>query len=210
MSIRQIFSKTPIIPVITLNRVEDALPLGQALLAGGITAVELMLRTEVAYSSLEAMRNACPQLTVGMGNVLSQEQLHAAKKAGAAFASSPGFCPELLQLASVLNLPYIPGVMTVSEMMQARELKVFLLKYFPAEAAGGDNFLRAMQVVFSDLMFIASGGVHAQNVQHYLSLQNVLAVGGTFVAPADLISAKDWTAITELCASALARAKRSE
>lgn len=210
MSIESLFAKTPIIPVITLHHVEDAEPLAQALLAGGMTTIEIMLRTDVAFSCVQAMRSACPTLIVGVGNVLQQEQLDAAKKAGAAFAASPGFSPELLQLASVLGLPYVPGVMTVSEMMQARALEVSLLTFFPAQAAGGDDFLRAMQVVFSDLKFIASGGIHAQNVQHYLSLSNVLAVGGSWIAPADLIAAKDWAAITELAASTLLRARRSE
>ncbi len=210
MSIESLFANTPIIPVVTLHRVEDAAPLAQALLAGGLTAVEIMLRTDVAFSCLQAMRNACPTMRVGIGNVLQQEQLDMAKKQGAAFTSSPGFSPELLQLASVLDLPYLPGVMTVSEMMQARALQANVLKFFPAEAAGGDNFLRAMQAVFSDLKFIASGGIHAQNLQHYLSLTNVLAVGGTWIAPVDLIAAKDWTAITELAASTLTRARRSE
>lgn len=203
--IQSLFSKPPIIPVVCLRRVEDAAPLAQALVAGGVSTVEIMLRTEVAFLCLQAMRQACPELHVGVGNVLQQEQLHEAKKANAAFASSPGFSPELLQLASVLELPYLPGVMTVSEMMQARELQVSLLKFFPAEAAGGDNFLRAMQVVFSDLMFVASGGIHAQNIQHYLSLPNVLAVGGTWLAPVDLIAAKDWVAITELVKDTLKR-----
>lgn len=210
MSIKSIFAKTPIIPVVTLHRVEDAAPLAKALFAGGLTAVEIMLRTPIAFDCIKAMHSSVPELSVGIGNILAQEELHAAKKAGAVFASSPGFSPELLQLASVLDLPFLPGVMTVSEMMQARELQCLLLKFFPAEAAGGDNFLRAMQVVFSDLMFIASGGIHAQNVQHYLSLPNVLAVGGTWIAPADLIAAQDWGAITELAASTLLRAQRSE
>ncbi len=210
MSIQSLFTNSPIFAVVTLHRVEDAAPLAQALLLGGVTSVEIMLRTEVAFSCLQAMRHAYPNLTVGIGNVLQQEQLDAAKKAGAAFASSPGFCPELLQLASVLDLPYLPGVMTVSEMMQARALQTSVLKFFPAEAAGGDNFLRAMHAVFSDLKFIASGGIHAQNVQHYLSLPNVLAVGGTWIAPADLIAAKDWAAITELAAVTLQRAQQSK
>jgi len=205
MSIKELLSHPPVIPLVTLHHIEDARPLAQALIAGGMTSIEITLRTPIALACTTLMREAFPQLTVGVGNVLEQEQLHAAKKAGAHFAASPGFAPELLQLASVLDLPYLPGVMTVSEMMQARYLNVSLLKFFPAEAAGGDNFLRLMQLVFSDLMFVASGGIHAQNIQHYLSLSNVLAVGGSWLAPADLIAVRDWTAISELAASTLAR-----
>ncbi|HLF66405.1 MAG TPA: bifunctional 4-hydroxy-2-oxoglutarate aldolase/2-dehydro-3-deoxy-phosphogluconate aldolase, partial [Gammaproteobacteria bacterium] len=169
MLITEILAQPPVIPLITLYKMEDARPVAKALMEGGLTSLEITLRTPVALSCVGIIREAFPQLTVGVGNVLQQEQLHAAKGAGAQFASSPGFALELLQLASVLDLPYLPGVMTVSEMMQARELNVSLLKFFPAEAAGGDNFLRIMQGVFSDLMFVASGGIHAQNIQHYLT-----------------------------------------
>lgn len=210
MSIQSLFAKTKIIPVITLQQVADAVPLARALLAGGLNVIEITLRTKIALECVAAIRQDCPELNVGVGNILQQDQLHAAKSAGAAFATSPGFSLELLQLASVIDLPFLPGVMTVSEMMQARALNVNLLKFFPAEAAGGDNFLRAMQAVFTDLQFVASGGIHAQNIQHYLVLQNVVAVGGTWIAPPDLIAAKDWTAITELAQSTLARAARSE
>jgi 2-dehydro-3-deoxyphosphogluconate aldolase / (4S)-4-hydroxy-2-oxoglutarate aldolase len=210
MTLQQLFATTRIIPVITFTDLADAVPLARALIAGGLNVAEITLRTDVALSCVEAIRKECPALTVGVGNVLQQEQLHAAKKAGAAFAASPGFSQELLQLASVIDLPFLPGVMTVSEMMQARDLNVSLLKFFPAEAAGRDNFLRAMQAVFTDLMFVASGGIHAQNIQHYLSLKNVVSVGGTWIAPPDLIAVKDWPAITELAAATLARIKRSE
>lgn len=207
MIIQTLFAKSPIIPVVTLHDEKDAEPLAKALIAGGLNAMQIMLRTNVAFSCVESIRSAYPDLIVGVGNVLEQEQLHTAKKVGAAFAASPGFAAELLQLASVLELPYIPGVMTVSEMMQVRELDVKVLGFFPAQVAGGDNFLRAMLAVFSDLKFIASGGIHAQNLQHYLILQNVLAVGGTWLAPADLIAAKDWDAITESAAFTLSRLK---
>lgn len=202
--IEDVFADRPMVPVLTITDAALALPLARALAAGGLDVLEITLRTRQALDAVSAIRSGLAEVTVGVGTVLSAAQLLRARDAGAAFAVSPGYDPALADAASVARLPLLPGVATASEAMAARGRGFRLLKFFPAEPMGGVATLQALAPIFPDLRFCPTGGIDAARAPGYLALDNVAAVGGSWVAPARLVRSHDWPAITALARAAAA------
>lgn len=195
-----------VVPVLLIDEVADAVPLARALVAGGLPVLEVTLRTEAATESIRAIRQAVAGVTVGAGTVLDGEHIAQARHAGAVFCVSPGATPVLLQAARTQAMALIPGVATPSEAMQARAMGYRLLKLFPAEAAGGIALLGALGSTLPELRFMPTGGIAPENAAHYLRLDNVAAVAGTWIAPRTLIRERDWPAIQARAAAARALA----
>lgn len=194
----------PVIPVLKIDRVEDAAPLARALARGGLPAIEITLRTP---SALEAIRHAAaevPEAIVGAGTILDPEQFAQAEAAGARFIVSPGLTPELIEAAGTSQVPLLPGAITPGEIMAARQAGYSLLKFFPAEQAGGIDFLKALASPLAGIRFCPTGGVGAGNARDYLSLPNVVCVGGSWVAPDALIASGKWGEIETLAREAAA------
>ena len=206
-ALAKIFETQRIVAVATIERAADALPLADALCAGGVRVIEITLRTAAASAAIEQIRKARPDATVGAGTVRDARGLRAARDAGAQFVVSPGFTPALHEAASAAALPWLPGVATASEVLRAQEAGYALLKFFPAEAAGGTRALRAFASVFPEVGFCPTGGVTAENVRSYLELPNVVCVGGTWLAPQALVAAQAWSKIQELAARAVELAR---
>lgn len=202
--IRSILALAPVIPVLTVARVEDAAPLARALVAGGLPVLEVTLRTAVALDVVASMRRATPDAVIGVGTVTRVEELDLARHAGARFAVTPGFAPALAAAAERAGTPLLPGVMTPSELMAARTAGFTALKLFPAQQAGGVGMLRALAAPFPDVVFCPTGGITAATAGEYLALANVACVGGSWVAPADRMAAGDWGAIETLARAAAA------
>jgi 2-dehydro-3-deoxyphosphogluconate aldolase / (4S)-4-hydroxy-2-oxoglutarate aldolase len=179
----RILRTAPVIPVLTVARVEDAAPLAEALVAGGLPVIEVTLRTPAALDAIRAMQRVAGAV-VGAGTVLDPEALRAAIDAGAAFAVSPGFAESLSRAAADTGFPLLPGAATASEIMRARALGHSRLKFFPAEAAGGVPALKALSAAFGDMLFCPTGGVTRDNVQAWLDLPCVICVGGSWLVPA--------------------------
>ena len=199
-----ILQKSPIIPVIVLEDASLAVPLAQAILAGGISVLEITLRTPAALDAIKLISEQIPQASVGAGTVLKSAQLKQAKEAGASFIVSPGLSLDLIETASELEIPYLPGIVTASEAMLAQEFELNAVKFFPAESFGGVKTLKAYSQVFPQLKFCPTGGVSLENMENYLALSNVPAVGGTWLTPSELIKQQQWPAITQLVKEALA------
>jgi 2-dehydro-3-deoxyphosphogluconate aldolase/(4S)-4-hydroxy-2-oxoglutarate aldolase len=191
-----------VIAVVTVDKPADAVPLAEALCAGGVRAIEVTLRTAAGFAAIERIAKGCESAIVGAGTVRSAADFGAARSVGARFAVSPGFTPTLAAAAAVSGLPWLPGVATASEILLAREAGYSMLKFFPAEAAGGVRALRAFAAVFRDARFCPTGGVSAENLRAYLELPNVTCVGGTWLAPAALVTARQWQEIQELAREA--------
>lgn len=188
---------SPVIPVITIERLEDAVPLARAFMAGGMRLLEITLRTPVALKAAEAIIKDVPEAVVGIGTVLSEKDLNLAVSIGAQFALSPGATPALLQAAQKIDLPFIPGVATASEVMEALRHGFDLVKFFPAVPAGGIAMLKAMAGPFPQVRFCPTGGIDGTNAREWLVQPNVAAVGGSWLAPADDIRQGAWETITE-------------
>jgi len=197
----------PVIPVIVLERADDAVPLARALVAGGVRVLEVTLRTPVALTAIEAIARAVPEAIVGAGTVRSDADARAAHAAGARFAVSPGWSPRVAAACRSLGLALLPGVASASEVMQAADEGFRFLKFFPAAAAGGTAMLKAWASPFADIAFCPTGGIDAASAPGYLALANVKVVGGSWLTPADAILAADWPRIERLArdASALTR-----
>ena len=193
---KEIFEKARVIPVLIFSEPHVAAPTAAALIAGGLPVLEVTLRTDSAWQSLDAIVTQHPDAMVGVGTVLEPEQMVRAKKAGARFAVSPGFDPVLAEVAREQELFYLPGVATASEVMVARRHGFRFLKFFPAEAAGGRPLLQSFASPFRDIAFCPTGGVGAGNLADYLALPNVACVGGSWVATAGDMDAGDWSGIT--------------
>jgi 2-dehydro-3-deoxyphosphogluconate aldolase/(4S)-4-hydroxy-2-oxoglutarate aldolase len=194
----------PVIPVIVLERVEDAVPLAQALVAGGVRVLEVTLRTPVARRCIEAIARAVPEAIVGAGTVRSAADAQAAQDAGARFAVSPGYIADVGIACRALWLPLLPGVATASEVMQAQADGYRFLKLFPAVAAGGIPLLQALAGPFPDVDFCPTGGITAETAPQFLALPNVPACGGSWLTPREAIRARDWGRITALARAAAA------
>lgn len=192
----------PVIPVIVLNDVRQAVPLARAMIAGGIRMLEVTLRTSQALACIEAIAREVPDAVVGAGTVRSAADAVAAHHAGARFAVSPGFTPALGRQCRDLDLPLLPGVATGSEIMLAQEEGFKALKFFPAVQAGGLAMLKAWQGPFGNVVFCPTGGIHAGNAHEFLALPNVACVGGSWLVPADALARGDWDAITSLARAA--------
>jgi len=194
---------TRVLPVIVIDDLAQAVPLARALLAGGVDAMEITLRTPVALDAISAVARAVPQMCVGAGTVLDAQDLQRVHDAGARFALSPGSGPALLAAAAIGPLPFVPGVMTASEALAAREYGFGLLKLFPAEQAGGLALLRALASPLAGLRFCPTGGLTAHNATDYLALPHVALVGGSWLAPRAALARGDWATITALAADAI-------
>jgi 2-dehydro-3-deoxyphosphogluconate aldolase / (4S)-4-hydroxy-2-oxoglutarate aldolase len=186
----------PIVPVITLDRVEDAVPLARALVAGGLRLLEITLRTPAAVDSAAAIIREVPDAIVGIGTVLTPKDLERAQALGARYALSPGATPDLLEAASRSEMPFIPGIATASELMAALAHGFPTVKFFPAVAAGGIPALKALAGPFPQARFCPTGGVDEKNARDWLALPNVVAIGGSWVCPTSDIRAQAWSEIT--------------
>jgi 2-dehydro-3-deoxyphosphogluconate aldolase/(4S)-4-hydroxy-2-oxoglutarate aldolase len=194
----------PVIAVVTMDDENAAVPLARALLDGGIRAIEITLRTLAALDAIRAIATDLPQAAVGAGTVLSAADLDAASRAGAKFAVSPGATPALIDAAEESSLPWLPGAATASEAMALAERGYGLQKFFPAQAAGGVDYLRSLGGPLPQIRFCPTGGITAQNALEYLRLPNVVCVGGSWLTPQALVNARDWPAITALARAASA------
>lgn len=197
-------SHGPVIPVIVLHRVQDAVPLAEALLAGGVKVLEVTLRSPVALQCIEAIARALPEAVVGAGTVRSTADAKAALAAGSRFAVSPGYTAEVGQACRQLGLPLLPGVATASEVMAASAGGLSFLKFFPAVQAGGLAMLKALAGPFPDIVFCPTGGISIETAPQYLALGNVAVCGGSWLTPADAVAAGDWSRITRLARAAQA------
>jgi 2-dehydro-3-deoxyphosphogluconate aldolase / (4S)-4-hydroxy-2-oxoglutarate aldolase len=196
-SLMQILKTSPIIPVITIERASDAVPLAQALLKGGIGTIEIALRTPASADAARAIIDRVPDMSVGVGTVLTPQSLAEARAMGARYALSPGATPELLEAAAAGDFPYIPGVATASDVMAAVTRGFSILKFFPAENAGGIAALRALAGPFPSTRFCPTGGINERNFRTWLAEPNVVAIGGSWLAPAADIAAGRWDAIAD-------------
>lgn len=194
----------PVIPVIVVDDADDAVPLACALLAGGVQVLEVTLRTPVALAAVRAIAKDVPEAVVGVGTVSRAEDFAEAADAGARFAVSPGITDALIDSAKRAGLPYLPGVMTPSEVILARAAGLFELKLFPAVQAGGIAMLKAIAGPFPDVTFCPTGGITENSATDFLSLGNVACVGGSWLTPRAAVAAKDWSAIAALAARATA------
>jgi 2-dehydro-3-deoxyphosphogluconate aldolase/(4S)-4-hydroxy-2-oxoglutarate aldolase len=194
-----------VIPVIAIEKVEAALPLADALLRGGLPVIEITFRTAAAAEVIRKLAQERPQLTVGAGTVLTAENLEVAKASGAAFAVAPGLNPEIVRLAQQLEMPFVPGVATPSDIEQALALGCKLVKFFPAEALGGLAMIEALSAPYkhTGVRFMPTGGVNPANLESYLRLDTVGAVGGTWLAKKEDLAAGKWEDIRTRCQSAI-------
>lgn len=198
---RSLCEMAPVIPVIIINRVTDAVPMADALVAGGLPVLEVTLRTPEALEAIAAMADVEGGI-VGAGTVLNETDVIEAKAAGAKFAVSPGCTDALMRACESHDLPLLPGVSSAGEAMKALEQGYDMLKFFPAEQAGGAPFLKALSSPLPQISFCPTGGVSPSNAAEYLALPNVLCVGGSWVVKADLVAAGKWDAITKLAQDA--------
>jgi 2-dehydro-3-deoxyphosphogluconate aldolase/(4S)-4-hydroxy-2-oxoglutarate aldolase len=201
-TIREIMHTAPVIPVLTIDRLETAIPLAQALVAGGLPVLEITLRTPVALESIKRIKAEFPQAITGAGTVIDTATLDQALEAGADFIVSPGATPTLLKAAIQSGVPILPGVNSPSEIMQALEYGLTALKFFPAEAAGGVAMLKAFAAPLPQAVFCPTGGITTTTAPAYLALPNVACVGGSWMATKALLDAADWQGIRALAAAA--------
>lgn len=202
---RRCLTSAGVVPVIVLDDVSTAVPLGDALVAGSVPVAEVTLRTAAAIEAIACLsRN--PQLFVGAGTVITADQVNAAVEAGARFIVSPGLSSAVVSRALELGVPVIPGVVTASEVMRALDLGVDLLKFFPAGPSGGPAAVKALRSPFTNVQFIPTGGVGQHNMADYLRLPNVAAVGGSWMVRPELVAARDFAQVTALCRKARALA----
>ena len=202
MNVTEICSLAPVVPVLVIDDLSTAAPIAHALVAGGLPVLEVTLRTPVALEAIEAMAEAAPDAVVGAGSLRTPEDVAAVKRAGGVFGVSPGWTPALLDAADSMGLPMLPGVATPSEAMRAAERGLEVLKFFPAEQKGGAPALKAWGGPLPGIRFCPTGGVTPENARDYLSLSNVICVGGSWVAPKDAVAARDWDLIEALAAEA--------
>lgn len=202
--IRHLLAMSPVMPVITIRRLEQALPLCQALVDGGIRVLEITLRTPEGLDAIRRLRAAMPDdVLVGAGTVVSRHQYRDAEQAGADFVVSPGSTNPLLDFAVTASIPLLPGISTVSELMVGYNLGYRAFKFFPAEVSGGMPALRAFAGPFPDVRFCPTGGVTRELADQYLALNNVVAVGGSWLTPDKLVQAGDWRGVQAHAAEAL-------
>ncbi|ANU38987.1 bifunctional 4-hydroxy-2-oxoglutarate aldolase/2-dehydro-3-deoxy-phosphogluconate aldolase [Vibrio scophthalmi] len=199
-----VFAASPIVPVMVIEHLEDALPMAKALLDGGISVFEITLRTEAALAAIQQIADAFPNVFVGAGTVLNPEQYDAAVAAGAQFIISPGMTPELIAHAKQSTAPLIPGVATPTEVMTALAQGFTHLKFFPAEANGGVKSLSAIAAPLPQVRFCPTGGISPANVKDYMALDCVATVGGTWMLPKTGAIDIDWSAVTDSTKQAVA------
>ncbi|GAA8222826.1 bifunctional 4-hydroxy-2-oxoglutarate aldolase/2-dehydro-3-deoxy-phosphogluconate aldolase [Helicobacter pylori] len=200
----EVLQISPIVPVVVIENIKDAVPLAQSLIEGGIQIIEVTLRSSCALEAIELIAKNVPKMRVGAGTILNPTQLEQAQNRGAEFLISPGLTIKLLEHAKKKDMPLIPGVSSSSEVMQALELGYSALKFFPAEYCGGVKLLNAFNGPFKGVKFCPTGGISTDNMHSYLNLENVLCVGGSWLTPKNLIQNKEWDKITEICKRSLA------
>ena len=204
MDIAGIVASAGVIPVIVIERADQAVPLAKALVGGGLPVLEVTFRTEAAAAAIAAIKREVPEAVVGAGTLLTPGQVRAAKEAGAAFGVAPGFDPAIVSATGEAGLPFCPGIATASELSQALSAGFRLVKFFPAEAAGGvkmiKNLLGAFR--FTGVRFMPTGGVNTSNLADYLSVPEIAGCGGTWIVPRDALAAGDYAAIRRLAAEA--------
>ena len=207
ISMDELTEAASVIPILTVSSLDDAIPLAQALKAGGLRVIEITLRTEVALAALKEMKKAEPDLIIGMGTILQTEQIETALEAGADFLVSPGLTRELERAFQTAHAPVLPGVATASEAMQATSAGFDVLKFFPAEQIGGLDYLKSLRGPLPDIRFCPTGSITRALAPQYLALPHVVCVGGSWIANSALIEAGDWDAITANAKAAAAMAK---
>lgn len=203
-NIRDILKLAPVMPVIVIERIEDAVPLAKALVAGGLPVLEVTLRTPVALAAVKLIAQQVPEAVLGVGTVTRPDQFAEASGMGAMFAVSPGLTPELLCAASDAGMPFLPGVMTASDILLAQAGGLDAVKFFPAQQAGGVAMLRAFAGPFPDVLFCPTGGISLRSAPEFLALPNVACVGGSWLAPRELVASANWPEITRLAREARA------
>ena len=206
-SAEEILTMGPVVPVIVIERLEDAVPLAKALIAGGVKVLEVTLRTECALEAIKKIIKEVPEAVVGAGTVTSVEQLKQVTEAGVEFIITPGITDAILKAAVEGPVPVIPGIATISELLTAQEYGFTALKFFPAEINGGVAALKAFAGPCGYMNFCPTGGVKPNNYRDYLALSNVLCVGGTWFIPTDAIANGDFAKITQMAKEAVAGAK---
>ena len=199
---RKLMEGNPLIAVITLEHSEDAVPLAEALVSGGIFAIEVTLRTDGAVDGIRNIIEAVPEAIIGTGTVCNEQQISLSQDLGCSYMVSPGSPPRLLEAGQRASIPLLPGVSTVSELMEGMQYGYRDFKLFPAHAVGGVHFIKALMGPFPGLKFCPTGGVNLANIAEYLVLENVLSVGGSWVAPKDLVREKKWSEIEQLASQA--------
>ena len=199
--------RCPVIPVVVIDRLVDAVPLAEALLRGGISALEITLRTSAGLESISAMKHAFPDAIIGAGTVCSKQAYDSAADAGADFIVSPGATDTLFNAAKDHALPFLPGAVTASEVLKAIEHGYSVLKFFPAETSGGAPAINALAGPFPEVQFMPTGGITRGNLRDYLALSSVQAVGGSWLTPKQLIADQAWSAI---CAEAVETVAQAE
>jgi 2-dehydro-3-deoxyphosphogluconate aldolase/(4S)-4-hydroxy-2-oxoglutarate aldolase len=202
MNLTEIMRASPVIPVIAIDNIEHAVPLARALVQGGIRVLEITLRTQHGLPAIRAIAQQVPDAIVGVGTLTQPEEFAAARDAGAVFGVSPGLTPALIAAAKASGLPLLPGVMTPSEVMAAREAGFRHLKLFPAVPAGGIGMLNAIAGPLPDMLFCPTGGISLESAPQFLACKNVVCVGGSWLTPKDALQAGDWERITSLAQAA--------
>ena len=203
MTAEEVLKQGPVVPVIVIKKLEQAVPLAKALLKGGINVLEVTLRTECAMEAIRLIAEEVPEAIVGAGTVINAKQLAEVTQAGAQFAISPGLTDELLMAASQGSIPLIPGISTVSELMAGMNYGLKEFKFFPAEANGGVKALKAIAGPFSQVRFCPTGGISLANYRDYLALESVLCIGGSWLVPEDALESGNYEKITELAQQAV-------
>lgn len=200
---KELFAMGPIVPVLVINKVEDALPIAEALLAADIKVLEVTLRTPSALDVISTIAKELPEAIVGSGTVTNRQQLQQSIDAGAKFAISPGLTKDLLQAGNECDIALIPGISSISELMDASDYGYDHLKFFPAEASGGVNAIKSIGGPFPDIKFCPTGGINVNNVRDYLALSNVSCCGGSWLVPNSAVENKNWSEITKLAKEAI-------
>ncbi len=206
MKIEEILERAPVIPVLVIEDRAQAVPLAEALLKGGLPVLEITLRTAAARDAALDIKKGCPEAVVGVGTVTTPDDLAWTQGEGLDFGVSPGTSAALIEGLQGQSLPFLPGTATVSEMMALRDLGYRAMKVFPAETCGGVGFLRSVAAVLPDVVFCPTGGINQGNLSDYLALSNVKAVGGSWIAPLDLVQGGEWGEIESRARKAVAAA----
>ncbi|WP_033084292.1 bifunctional 4-hydroxy-2-oxoglutarate aldolase/2-dehydro-3-deoxy-phosphogluconate aldolase [Colwellia psychrerythraea] len=200
---KDLFNMGPIVPVLVINKVEEAIPIAEALLAADVKVLEVTLRTPAALDVISIIAKELPEAIIGSGTVTNRQQLQQSYDAGAKFAISPGLTKDLLQAGNEGNIALIPGISSISELMDGADYGYDHLKFFPAEASGGVNAIKSIGGPFPGIRFCPTGGINLNNVRDYLALPNVVCCGGSWLVSSHIVDNKNWSEITKLARQAL-------
>jgi 2-dehydro-3-deoxyphosphogluconate aldolase / (4S)-4-hydroxy-2-oxoglutarate aldolase len=209
MSLSKLFSRFSLMPVVVIDNADDAVPLAESLLEGGIRCIEITLRTDAALDAIYQVSKYVPDIINGVGTVINAKQMCAAEEAGAVFQVSPGMSPSLAKYAEDNDIHWLAGVTDASQIMLAKEYNVQHMKFFPASLSGGVPMLKQFASVFPDVTFCPTGGISLENMNEYAALPNVFAIGGSWLTPKEAIAAKDFKRITQICKDTMAQLKRA-